>query len=91
MPSPVGSQSSETKSGHDIAQSSTDEQVAGKNLPDAGETVAGLVDCDDKQSECPQVPEKGLFKPPPSIAAARSALEAIKLVLKPQQGYRGRL
>lgn len=88
VPSPVGSQSSETGSGHDIAQSSADERVAGNNLPDAGETVAGLVDCDDEQSECPQVPEKGLFEPPPSIAAARSALEAIKLVLKPYRDTR---
>jgi hypothetical protein len=57
----------------------------GDNLPEVDETTAGRVDCDDEQSDCPQVPEKGIFEAPPSIDAARLALEAIKLVLKPHR------
>jgi len=86
VPSPIGSISSENGSEHDITQlSSVEEQVAGDNLPEVDETIAGLVDCDDEQSDCLQVPEKGVFEPPPSVDAARSALEAIKLVLKPRR------
>ena len=41
-----------------------------------------IVNIDDEQSNCPQVPENGAFDDPPSIEDAQSALDAIKLVLK---------
>jgi hypothetical protein len=50
--------------------SSVDEQVVGDNFPEVDKTIAGLVDCDDEQSDCLQVPENGIFEAPPSIAAA---------------------
>jgi hypothetical protein len=65
--------------------SSVDEHVVGDNLPEVDETNTGLVHCNDEQPDCPQVPEKRIFKALPSIDAARSALEAIKLVLKPHR------
>jgi hypothetical protein len=48
-------------------------------------TVVNIVDCNDEQSNCPQVPEKGLFEPPLSMDAAQLALAPIKLVLKPHR------
>jgi hypothetical protein len=42
-----------------------------------------LVDCDEEQSDFPQVPEAGIFLPSPSIEDAQAALTAIKLILKP--------
>ena len=69
-PSAIGSFNSENGPKPDIMQTLSFKQVAPDSWPDMDETIANIVDCDDEQSDCPQVPEKGLFKPPPSIDAA---------------------
>jgi hypothetical protein len=84
--SPVVSQlSSENGSEHDIMQSSSVEERIAGNVTETVESVTGAVNCDDEQSNCPQAPEKGFFERPPSIDAAKLALAAIKLVLKPHR------
>ena len=84
-PSPIGSFNSGNGPKPDIMRTPSFEQVAPESQPDMDETITSIVDYDDEQSDRLQVPEKGLFEPPPSIDAARLALAAIKLVLKPHR------